>query len=230
MGLGLCAPGKLRFPPLSVDYRSIIYDRWGYGCSEPRSKLSMSYFREDLQDLLALLDHFKVEQASLVGHSDGGTLTLSFSAQHPERVHNLIIAAVHIYVEPKMEIGIVSLRYSYENDKLFQEGLHLLYGDRAETVFYNWYNGWAKLDNRNWDMRPIINKITKPTFVIQGIEDEHATLQHAQDIAEGNPGAELWLAQGARHLLPSEEPELFNKKLLNYLRDNVPKVIHRELL
>jgi pimeloyl-ACP methyl ester carboxylesterase len=225
-GLGSVRSWKAQIAPLSMDYHLIIYDRWGYGKSEPRSKLSTPYFNEDLKDLLVLLDHFDVKQASLVGHSDGGTLSLYFSAENAERVNHLITVAAHIYVEPKMETSVENLRLNYENDERFREALGRIHGNKSEAVFYNWYNGWVKGDNRNWDMRPTLNKIRIPTFVIQGTEDEHATPQHALDIANNIPGAKLWLAQGGMHLLPSEEPELFNKKLLDYLRDSTPEMAH----
>jgi pimeloyl-ACP methyl ester carboxylesterase len=228
-GLGSVRSWKAQITPLSMDYRLIIYDRWGYGKSEARSKLSVPYFNEDLQDLIVLLDRLDVERASLVGHSDGGTLALYFSAQYPERVNHLITVAAHIYIEPKTETGIVNLRNNYENDEPFREALSRIHGDKSEAVFYNWYNGWVKGDNRNWDMRPILNKITTPTLVIQGTKDEHASPQHARDIANNIPGAKLWLAQGARHLLPSEEPEIFNKKLLDYLRDNTSEMLNGQV-
>ena len=66
-------------------------------------------------------------------------------------------------------------------------------------------------------MRPLLSKITCPTLVIQGEDDEHATLQHAQDIADGIPGSELWVPSGAAHMLPQEIPELLNTKLLEFL-------------
>jgi pimeloyl-ACP methyl ester carboxylesterase len=135
-----------------------------------------------------------VEQASLVGHSVGGTLALYFSAQYPERVNHLIIVTAHIYVEPKMETSVENLRFNYENDERFREALSRIHGYISEAACYNWYNGWVKGENRNWDIRPILNKITNPTLVIHGTRDEHATPQHALDIATNIPGAILWLA------------------------------------
>lgn len=228
-GLGSTRSWDAQISPLAKEFRLIVYDRWGYGKSDPRSNFSIPYFKEDLQDLLVLMDYFEVTQASLVGHSDGGTLALYFSAQYPQRVQNMIVVAAHIYIEPKMETGVENLHYSYEIDKRIQKGLRRLHKNQAQTVFYNWYNGWADIDKRNWDIRPIINNITAPTLVIQGTEDEYATSQHAEDVADSLPYAKLWLAKGAKHMLPIEEPELFNQKVINYLRGNIKMPIQKGL-
>ena len=49
-------------------------------------------------------------------------------------------------------------------------------------------------------------------------QDEHATPQHAGDIAAGIPGAELWLLEGARHMLPQENAVEFNRALISCLK------------
>ena len=80
----------------------------------------------------------------------------------------------------------------------------LAHGEKYEAVFHNWFDGWQHDEFRCWDMRPILGQISCPSLIVQGEADEHATPQHAKDIAEAIPGAELWLVQGARHMLPQE--------------------------
>ena len=75
----------------------------------------------------------------------------------------------------------------------------------------------------SWDIRPIIKQIRCPALIVQGEADEHATLQHAEDIAAEIPGAELWLIPGAGHMVPQENAELFNSRLLQFLK--FPEVI-----
>ena len=66
-------------------------------------------------------------------------------------------------------------------------------------------------------MRPLLAGISCPALVIQGEQDEHATPQHARDIAAAIPGAELWLLPGAGHMLPQEAAERFNPRLIEFL-------------
>jgi 3-oxoadipate enol-lactonase/4-carboxymuconolactone decarboxylase len=68
-------------------------------------------------------------------------------------------------------------------------------------------------------MRPLLGRINAPTLVVQGLEDEHATPQHARDITDAIPGAVLWLVAGAKHMFPQDDPERFNTRLLDFLSE-----------
>ena len=206
----------------SAGYRVYAYDRWGYGKSSYRAGIDMPNFSSDLLDLESLLDMLGLGKTTLVGHSDGGTIALYFAAFQPERVCALVSAAAHIYVEATMVPGIEVVRESYERDERFRKGLERLHGENTERAFVNWYEGWtANPANREWDMRPVLRQIQCPALIIQGVEDEHATPQHARDIAEAIPGAELWLMENAGHMLPQDFPEAFNQRVIAFLREAV---------
>lgn len=201
-------------------YFVIAYDRWGYGKSDFRSSQITSDFKEDLADLSALLKILDIKRAALIGHSDGGTLALYHAARFPELIGCLVVVAAHIYIEPSMVPSIMQIRKAFYENPWFRTGLQRLHGDKTEQVFSNWYGGWVKMESLEWDIRQIIHSIVCPTLVIQGEHDEHATVQHARDIAEAIPNAKLWLEPGARHLLPQDIPDIFNGKVLEYLKEN----------
>ncbi len=223
-GLGSQYSWKQQLPALvAAGWRVIAYDRWGYGGSSPRPALSVPNFEDDIQDLHALLERLELTSAALVGHSDGGTIALYYAARCPDRVSCLVTAAAHIYVEPKMEHGIQSVRHAFESDESFRKGLRHLHGGKTESVFWNWYNGWMKPDSLGWDIRPLLASITCPALIVQGEQDEHATPQHARDIAAEIPAAELWLVPDARHMLPQEDPRHFNRRALDFLAQAVER-------
>lgn len=220
-GLGSVKSWQAQAPVLAeAGFRVILYDRWGYGKSTARPRFGMPYFEEDLEDLRLLLGHLGVSQASLVGHSDGGTIALYFAAQHGELVSRLVVVAAHIYIEPKMEMGIREIQRSYQESERFRRGLAHAHGEKATQVFQNWFEGWARPENLAWDMRPLLSGIACPVLVVQGVEDEHASLQHARDLANALPDAELWLLPSAGHMLPQENAEMFNAKLIAFLNQN----------
>jgi pimeloyl-ACP methyl ester carboxylesterase len=198
-------------------FRTVAYDRWGYGKSQARPGIDMPGFAQDLADLERLLDVLELDKVGLLGHSDGGTIALYFAATHPERVRCLVTVAAHVYVEEKMDAGILSVWDAFEHDPRMRAGLRRVHGEKFEQTFHNWFDGWRRCGCEGWDMRPTLAAITCPTMVVQGVDDEHATSQHAVDIAAAIPGAELWLVEGAGHMLPQENAEQFNQRLLPFL-------------
>ena len=221
-GLGSVASWRAQLPELlDTGFQVIVYDRWGYGRSDGRAALSMPHFSEDIADLLAILDSFEIEQTALVGHSDGGTIALLLAAAEPKRITSLVTIAAHIYLEPKMGPGIETLRGKYQHDARFRDGLRRMHGDKVDAVFYGWYDGWTQPEYVNWDIRPCLPQIECPTLVVQGAADEHATAQHAADIAQGVPAAELWMVPGVGHMVPQEAPEVFTPRLLEFLGNTI---------
>ena len=162
----------------------------------------MPFFEEDVEDLISLMDYYDLEMAVLIGHSDGGTIALSFGAQYPQRLSLLVTVADHIYLEEKMEPGIEGLRQLYEDQPKIREALRRVHGEKVDDVYYGWFDGWRKEENLDWDMRPSLKHLTCPVLVVQGLDDEHATPQHARDIEAQIKDAELWLVPGAGHMLP----------------------------
>ena len=74
---------------LTPDYRLIAYDLRGRGESDKPSK---GYSLEiHAQDLGALLDHFDLPSALIMGHSLGASIGLYFAAHFPKRVKKLIL-------------------------------------------------------------------------------------------------------------------------------------------
>lgn len=223
-GLGAVRSWKEQIPVLAeAGFRVLAYDRWGHGKSSPRRSWGMPFFEPDRDDLEQLLDELGVSQAALVGHSDGGKIAMYFAADHPERVTCLLVVSAHIYVEARMAAGIQQVLSDFETDSRFREKLRRVHGEKAEALFRGWYEGWTDPAWLDWDMRPILPKIKCPALVVQGLEDEHATPQHARDIAGNIPGAELWLVPGIGHMLPQDAPEEFNRRLLQFLDRNVRK-------
>lgn len=230
-GLGSIGAWKAQMTFLtSSGFFVIAYDRWGYGKSDPRSEYGMPYFHQDLLDLEALVDWLGLQQLIFIGHSDGGKIAMYYTLAHPEVVLGVVLVSTHIYVEPKMEVGIQKVLQDYEHRRGFREHMLRVHGQQADQLFYGWYHGWLNPANLTWDMRPEINAISCPTLVIQGLEDEHATPQQAQAIADAIPGAELHLIADTGHMLPQDSAETFNRLVIEFFSNHIKHPSHlREL-
>lgn len=83
---------------LSKQFRVIIPDLRGRGKS---SKEPYGYSLEtQAADMLAVLDHFGVEQAIVCGHSFGGYLAASMAVWHPERVARVVLLDLATRLNP----------------------------------------------------------------------------------------------------------------------------------
>lgn len=75
-------------PIFREQYRITVYDLRGHGKS---SMPSTGYTtRHMAEDLLGVMDHLGIEQATVAGHSLGADIALHFSLLHPERVDRVV--------------------------------------------------------------------------------------------------------------------------------------------
>jgi pimeloyl-ACP methyl ester carboxylesterase len=89
--LGTLDDWQARIAPQLIDHFTVLtFDLRGHGESDmPPS----GYTSADMaRDLAALLDSLGIDQAHLAGHSFGGTVALSFTAENPDRVLGLTIS------------------------------------------------------------------------------------------------------------------------------------------
>lgn len=70
---------------LAKNHQVIAIDMPGHGKSDAPEKAS-AYGKQIPEDVVALLDHLKIEQAHIVGYSLGGMVTMRLMADHPDRV------------------------------------------------------------------------------------------------------------------------------------------------
>ena len=218
-GLGSTRAWKHQVPALTeAGFRVVVYDRWGYGASDPRPRLDLPHFAQDVADLAALLDALDIERTLLIGHSDGGNVALAFATTYPRRALAVVAVAAHIYLEATMPRGITQVAETYRSNAAFRAGLDRAHHGRGAQVFRLWYAGWTQSDLEGWDARPQFRAVTCPVLVVQGDADEHATPRHAQDLAAVLPQGQLVLVPGGRHMLPQEQPERFNRLVLDFLK------------
>ena len=80
-----------QLPHLRSRYRVLAPHLQGYGRSSHRSSYRLSFYRDDAEDMIRLLDVLQLEQVLILGFSDGGISGLLLAALHPERVRALAV-------------------------------------------------------------------------------------------------------------------------------------------
>ena len=177
----------------SKDFTVYAIDTRGHGQS-PRGEapFTLSQFAEDL---LAFMDEQRLEQADILGFSDGGNIALLFALRHPERVRRLILNGANL--DPK------GVKWSVQLPVVL--GYHLsrlLRAPRTKTELL------GLMVNEPHIHPEELRSLTMPTLVIAGerdmIRDSHTRL-----IAASIPDAHLAIIPGD-HFIANRTPAAFN--------------------
>ena len=172
---------------LATGLNVLVYERLGYGGSSP-----ITLPREDdylvpegERRLAEVLDAAGISKAILVGHSDGGTITLIGAASIPDRVVAIITEAAHIYADDLTLKGIREAADVYKTTNL-PERLARYHGDRTDLLFRAWTETWLREScHRNMDFRPWLMEIRCPALIMQGEQDQYGVPEQVTDICAG---------------------------------------------
>lgn len=156
--------------------RCIVYDRQGYGLSDPFSgeNRDQGYLEEQSDFLIAFLDALKIDTCLLFGHSDGGSIALIAAGRFPERIAGIITEGAHVFVEEVTLQGIREALLSYTNTDL-KTRLEKHHGNKVEALFYAWAHTWLTPEFRSWNIEHFLTSIACPVLVIQGENDEYGS-------------------------------------------------------
>ena len=222
-GLGCTAMWR-GFPEalcLATGCPGLVYDRLGYGKSSPiNTTRTVHYLHEyALQELPKLLENIIPETPFiLIGHSDGGSISLIFGAERPLFLKAIITEAAHIYVDHETIAGIKVATKAWAQGKL--RGLAKYHGDKTETIFRAWSETWLTTWFRHWNIEYLLPSIDVPMLVIQGGNDQYGSTEQVKSIASKTSGyAHMEIVENCSHVPHLEaQPvvvELMSKFILN---------------
>jgi 3-oxoadipate enol-lactonase len=216
-------------PPLAERYRVVAYDARGHGESPAPAG---PYSLDDLvDDLVALLDEVGAPRAHVVGLSLGGMTAMRLAAREPDRVDRLAVLCTSAKTEPQGFLDRAAAARAGGTAPL------------APTVVSRWLTpGYAAehpdlvarlegmiaaADDEGYaacaevvagiDLREDLGRITAPTLVVSGAEDQALPPDHQRLIADGIAGAELVTVGPAAHLANLERTLEVTGALLAHL-------------
>ena len=158
-------------------------------------------------DLAALLDHLQTGPVDIVGWSDGGIEALLMGLRHPDKVRKLVAMAANLDPE-----GIYP-----ETDRLVKDMLATIPPEAHNTPEGRRQMKVTSLmlTEPHIDLAQL-KAITAPTLILSGDHDL-IRLDHTIAIYEALSNAQLAVFPNSTHLVPYDEPQLFNITVERFL-------------
>ncbi|MBI4234257.1 MAG: alpha/beta fold hydrolase [Chloroflexi bacterium] len=226
---GTTAMWKTQVPALSQRCRFITYDMRGHGQSDAPADPERYSMPLAVEDQHQLLRHLGVRQGIIGGLSLGGVVAMNFYLGHPEMCKALILCDTGPgYRNPGRHAQWQAVRRQVS--KLLEEGgiEAFLQSPHARDDYYTTPDlmrrhnpiGLSNVNKRVMYDVPMlpIEAIKVPTLIICGTRDGNfiaPSLYMHQHI----PGAQLAFLPGAGHGSNVDQPEMFNKVVLDWLAE-----------
>ena len=194
---------QIRF--FSEKYRVIAIDTRGHGQS-PRGdgEFSLSRFADDLY---AFMIERKIENAHLLGFSDGGNIALLFALKHPERVCKLILNGANLDPSGLKKSTRLPIELGYFFARLFEKKSDKA-KQKAEML--------RLMVNEPHISVSELKKLRMPVLVIAGTKDMIKE-KHTRLIADSIEDSCLIFEEGD-HFIASKRPEAFNSDVESFLK------------
>jgi pimeloyl-ACP methyl ester carboxylesterase len=189
--------------------RALVYDRYGYGQSDllEEARRPVGFMHEEalnfLPDLRRVLE---IDDAILVGHSDGASIAL-IHAGAGHAVRGVAVMAPHVFIEPICLEAIRAAKETFETTDLPAK-LGRYHRDARKT-FYGWADVWTEDNFKSWDIRQdYLPAIRCPVLAIQGYDDGYGTMAQLDEIARRVSGpCELLKLENCGHTPFRDQPE-----------------------
>jgi pimeloyl-ACP methyl ester carboxylesterase len=143
---------------------------------------------EALRVLPLVLEREGIEDAILIGHSDGASIALIYAGEIGRAVRGVVAMAPHVFVEEVCVRAIAAMRLAYEDPRSsVRERLAKAHAD-VDGAFLGWAGVWLDPEFRRWDLRGFLPGVRVPVLVIQGEDDEYGTVAQVHAVCGGVTG------------------------------------------
>ncbi len=232
--------------PVAARARLIYLDHRGNGLSRriPPEQFTTVAVVEDIE---ALRQELGFEQIAVLGHSFGGFIALSYALAHPSSVSRLIIScsapSYDIGAEVEEQLAAfndpqLAAAFARENEIQSDEDMRAVifdelpfyfatYPDEIRRVAEDWANRtrysaalsswWSVNQMPLYDVRPRLGELRIPTLILSGRHDRVCSLNQAQIMEQGIPGARLVVFEKSGHMPQMEETARYTQTVGDFL-------------
>jgi non-heme chloroperoxidase len=215
----------------------VVYDRKGYGFSDPRPEAEPATFESNAKDLVALLAALDLQDVTVVGWSYGGGTALRAAALEPQRIARLVLIGsagpgmpstaptlpMRVFMSAPVREWISHVPPIYDR---FLRGLadQFFSGEKPPAWWRDNVVSMMNLpgarhtqarESQEVDvavLRP--EDVRVPVLMIHGDDDRVIPLRVAEDlVARSDPKWQLVTVDDGSHMLPVTHAELLAKRI-----------------
>ena len=209
-------------------FRCIAFDCRGHGGSSYEGEFTVP---DAAADIKAGLDALGIETCHMLGLSMGGMIALDINARWPGLARSLIIAdsfarprdgaedRIYATQEAVAYLSMKEFGNQYAGDRLMPTTPFDKLDELADAI--------AKVPAKAYvdtvraiftaDYTDALGKVTAPTLVLIGADDDATPLPESEFMVERIEGAALQTIPGAGHLSNIDQPDAFNAAIAEFL-------------
>jgi pimeloyl-ACP methyl ester carboxylesterase len=223
-------------------YRVISFNARGYPPSDVPVTVSAYSQNRAADDIVAVLDHFSIERAHIVGLSMGGFAALHFGFRHRARASSLTVGGCGYGAEPsqreafraeaetistfiknqgmaafadKYAYGPSRVQFENKDPRGFAEFKHML-AEHSAVGSANTQLGCQRERPSLYDLVEQMKVLTVPTLILTGDED-FPCLAPGFLMKRNIPTAALSVMPNCGHAVNLEDPDAFNTIVGDFL-------------
>jgi pimeloyl-ACP methyl ester carboxylesterase len=219
---------------LRDSYRVITWDERGFGQTEIDGE-PFDYW-DSARDCLGLLDHLGIDRAVFGGMSQGGFISLRAALLAPDRVRALILLDTQAGLEdPEMIAGYNEMVGTWLAVGPVDDLAGVIAGLIIDDPEINeaWIAKWQARDKSlielpfdclmsRDDLTDRLSEIGCPALVIHGTGDTAISMDRADALAAGLPGAGAVVEVGGAHAANLTHPVPVNEAIIGFLGGLAP--------
>jgi class 3 adenylate cyclase len=214
--------------------RVIVFDKRGQGLSD---RVGEQTLEERIGDVRAVMEAAGSPRATIFGWSEGGSMSLMFSATYPERTSALVLcgsfASIKAAPWSMSREGWGHLLRQVES--LWGQGVLVPFNApsrRDDAAFVEWFGRLERASaspgailallraNYEIDVRDVLPAIQAPTLILHRVGDKAVPVEAGRYLAQHIRGAKYVELPGDDHLL-----QAYDQDTLNLLIDEIEEFV-----
>ncbi len=220
-GLG-CIPMWQDFPRRlcqKTGCPGLLYDRTGFGKSSALTSTRTVHYMHDsaLYELPEVIEAIiPKREYILIGHSDGGSISLIFGAQRSPLLRGIVTEAAHVFVESETLTGIRAADAAFERGQF--KGLYKYHGEKTDQLFKAWSTTWLSKWFQWWNIEYLLPSVICPLLVIQGMDDQYGSQNQVDSIISKSSGAaDSYMVENCGHSPHLEQTEMLIARISRFI-------------